>query len=303
MRFNRFTVLGFLSNWGWYSAAETTLLALEDTVGRELASLEDFIRAKPPVKALLTRFAQIRSNNAVKESQYGALTLELQRMAEEAKQIRLNVLNRGGTDIPDAPVTFPNHQPGALVGEIRTFLEYRKTNRAKGDPFRAGFVIHYNASRQAEFDAVMDTGSKVLYTLDVAGILSIGDPRSTKHSVVAVGQTVKAAGIAQLEIDDRTDVYMSMRDYEQRARDLQATIDTDGDPKKDLAANVAYYRHEAQELRLKLAGYVPPPVLTRNVLIDFDSGHYAPSKAWREAMAAWTAAGYRAKWNPESRRV
>jgi hypothetical protein len=149
----------------------------------------------------------------------------------------------------------------------------------------------------------MDTGSKVLYTLDVAGILSIGDPRSTKHSVVAVGQTVKAAGIAQLEIDDRTDVYMSMRDYEQRARDLQATIDTDGDPKKDLAANVAYYRHEAQELRVKLAGYVPPPVLTRNVLIDFDSGHYAPSKAWREAMAAWTAAGYRAKWNPESRRV
>lgn len=303
MRFDRFTKWGFVTNWGWYSPVEKGLLAKEDEVGKLLASLEDFIRAKAPVKWLLTRFSQVQNNNAVKESQYGALEVELDGMIKEAKEIRLNVLNRGGDDIPDAPKTFPNHHPTALIGEIRTFLEYRMNNRAKPDPLHAGFVIHWNQSTKAEFDKVIGTGAKVLYALDVDNILSIGDPRSTKHSVVAVGKTCKAAGTAQLDIDDRTDMYKSMQDYQQRADNLKITLRDKGDAKGELAANIDYLQQQAKELDIKLQGYIPPPITTLGVLIDFDSGHYAPSEAWKEAMGAWKGAGYTAKWSPTSRRV
>jgi hypothetical protein len=37
-----------------------------------------------------------------------------------------------------------------------------------------------------------------------------------------------------------------MQDYEQRARDLQVTIDTTGDPKGEIAENVAYLTLQAR---------------------------------------------------------
>jgi hypothetical protein len=303
MRFHRFTQLGFISNWGWYSPAEQGLLDKEDELGRYLASLEDFVRCTPSVKRLLLRFKDIQSRDDVKTEKYGALQVELGQMLDDARRVRFQVLDRGGDDIPDAPKTFPNHQPAALVGEIRSFLEYRKLNRSKQDPFHSGFVIHFHSSTAEKFKAAVDTGSKLLYTLDVDGILSIGDPKSTKHSVVAVGMECKAAGIAQLDIDDRLDVYKSMKYLEELALNMQNTIAKSGDPGGGKQANVDCWNQQAQELHIQLAGYVPPLVVTHTILLDFDSGHYAPSNAWKEAMSAWKTAGYTARWNPESRRV
>ncbi len=308
MQFNRFTRFGFFSNWGSYSPTEVRLLDKEAEVGQYINSLEGFIRAKAPVKWLINRFRQIELNTAVKENEYSSLEVELDQMIKGIKEIRLNVLNRGGKDIPNAPTTFPNHQPAALVGEIQTFLDYRKRNRNKGDFFSTGFVIHYQAdlkqNNAANFHQVVRSGGKVLYTLDVDGILSIGDPRSTKHSVVAVGKQCKAAGIAQLEIDDRTDMYKSMIDQKSRALDLKTRLENgEDDPKNDLRNNMEYLQHEAQSLESQLNGWVPPVNQTNTVLIDFDSGHYHPNQAWKEAMQGWAMAGYKAKWNPDSRRV
>jgi hypothetical protein len=143
----------------------------------------------------------------------------------------------------------------------------------------------------------------VLYKVDVHDILSIGDPASTKHSVVAVGEKCKAAGIAQLEIDDRTDVYKSMKDYERKGVEIRQRIADKGDPKGDLVANAEYYEKQVADLGVQLNGYVPPPVASKTIMIDFDSGHYAPNQAWKEAMTAWAAAGYTAKWSTISRRV
>ena len=309
MQFHRFTKYSVFSNWGWYSPKERQLLDKEIEVGTYINSLEQFIRQKPPVKALLVRFRQIQTNSATQESQYDSLLLELDMMVAELKEIRLNVLNRGGKDIPDAPNIFPNHQPAALIGEIQSYLAHRRANRNHADPFIAGFVIHYQADlrnhQAANFHRIMGSGGKVLYTVDVDGHLSVGDPRSTKHSVVAAGKVCKAAGIAQLEIDDRTDMYSAMLDYQARAGQLQLHINTSGDDAGgSRKANLDYLNHEAEALRIALAGWVPPQQQhARTVVIDFDSGHYAPSQAWKEAMSAWQMAGYKAKWSSISRRV
>lgn len=304
MRFSRFNSYGFLSNWGWYSPKEKELLETELKVGQYLASLEDFVRRKQLVKNLIQEFQAIQNRNDVKESEYGALQVKLESLADQARKIRLEVLSRGGSDIPDAPKTFPNHHPTALIGEIRSFLEYRKQNRHRPNPFSSGFVIHYHATTAVAFKAIVNTGSKVLYTLDVNGILSIGDPKSTKHSVVAVGKECKAAGIAQLEIDDRRDLYEGMKDCERKAQDMQEDLNKQGDDREgSKKANITYYQQQAKERKIQLQGWTPPVQDINTVLIDFDSGHYAPRQAWKEALQAWRAAGYAAKWNPNSKWV
>lgn len=280
------------------------MLATELKVGQYLASLEDFIRRKQLVKNLIHEFQMIQNRNDVKESEYSALQVKLDSLAEQAKKIRLEVLSRGGSDVPDAPKTFPNHQPAALIGEIRSFLEHRKQNRHKQDPFSSGFVIHYHTTTAGAFKEIVNTGSKVLYTVDVDGILSIGDPKSTKHSVVAVGKECKAAGIAQLEIDDRRDLYEGMRDYERKALEMQKQLNEKGDDKEgSLKANIAYCMQQANERSIQLAGWTPPVQNINTVLIDFDSGHYSPRQAWKEALQAWRTVGYTAKWNANSRWV
>lgn len=304
MRFARFSWCGALSNWGWYSTQEKALLAKEEEVGKYLASLEDFIRSRQTVKNLLHEFQIIQYRSDVNESEYSTLQVKLEHLTQQVKQIRLEVLNQGGEIVPDSKLTFPNHKSSALIGEIRSFLARQKQNRLqRKDPLTSSFVIHYNDRTKEAFESVMNKGFKVLYTVDVEDIISIGSGEHTKHSVVAVGKTCKAAGTAQLEIDDRTDMYKTMKEREQQALDLQKQIDEEVDPKGELQENLDYYKKQAKEISVKLKGYVPPVLETRTVLLDFDSGHYMPSKAWKEAMVAWKNAGYIPKWNPNSLRV
>jgi hypothetical protein len=140
-----------------------------------------------------------------------------------------------------------------------------------------------------------------LYTLDVDDILSIGDPRSTKHSVVAVGKDCKAAGIAQLAIDSKTDMYFSMEDHTRKAANFRRMLQDKQDP--SVEENAKYYEAEAKKLKDVLQGWTPPPIETRIIELDFDSGHYAPSKAWKPAMEAWSAIGYTPRWSREAKHV
>jgi hypothetical protein len=301
MKFYRFS--GMFSNWGWYSPTETALLKKEREAGEYVDSLEDFVRGTGAYQRIVQRFRAIELNTKVKESEYGAVGKELDDIVSELAAKRLRVLDKGGARIPDATKVFPNHQPDALIGEIRSYLAARKIDRANPETTTPGFVIHYHVNTAEAFKARIQTGGKVLYTVDVDDILSIGDPRTAKHSVVAVGKTCKAAGIAQLEIDPRTDIYLSAQDYRNRAADLQHQIDEGHDARGDLEENRRYLVKEAKQLEVGLQGYVPPPIDSLTVLIDFDSGHYAPSAAWKEAMGAWRSAGFTAKWSPTSRRT
>jgi hypothetical protein len=128
--------------------------------------------------------------------------------------------------------------------------------------------------------------------------------KQPRHSVVAVGKECKAAGIAQLEIDDRRDLYEGMRDCERKVQNMREDLKKQGDDKEgSKKANIAYYEQQASERRTQLQGWTPPVQNIDTVLIDFDSGHYSPRQAWKEALQAWRTVGYTAKWNPNSRWV
>lgn len=307
MQFHRFTQLGCLSNWGWYSPQEKQLLSQEVAVGKAISELEPFIRTSPSLQIHLNEFHAIQTNMSVRVQEYATVGQDLDRLAKAIVTARLNILNADGDDIPASAGAFLNHHPEALIGEIQSFLEYQHAQRQAGrvDPFEVGFRIKYQQD-PAEFDEIMEAGGKVLYTVSIDDILTIGDPRSTKHSVVAAGVDCKAAGIAQLDIDEKTDVYRAAQDYLQQVQVLDQRmlgLSPDSHAWKEFKENRDVKQEGADELLAGLAGWVPPPQQTRRVLINFDSGHYTPHSAWKEAMAAWRAAGYEPRWSPDSRRV
>jgi len=46
---------------------------------------------------------------------------------------------------------------------------------------------------------------------------------------------------------------------------------------------------------------VPPLDMEKTVVLDFDSGHYAPREAWKAATSAWNEAGYKVEWSTTSK--
>jgi hypothetical protein len=302
MKFYRFS--GCLSNWGWYSPAENRLLKKEKEAGDYVDSLEDFVRATATFRSLVSDFRAIQLNTKVKVGEYAEVERRLDFIVTQLAEKRLRMLDKGGAKIPDSVRIFPNHQPTALIGEIQNYLAARRIDRMNPDTSAPGFVIHFGAATALAFRAKIQSGGKVLYTVDVDHILSIGDPRTAKHSVVAVGKDCIAAGIAQLEIDERMDIYLSVQNCRDRGNDLKRQMDSGAtDPSGSLKENYLYLMRQADQLEIGLQGYIPPPIVSDTVAIDFDSGHYAPSGAWKEAMAAWHNAGYTAKWSRTSRRT
>ncbi|MER0799410.1 hypothetical protein AAA535_01980 [Pseudomonas aeruginosa] len=307
MKFHRFTHLGILSNWGWYSPQEKKLLAQEMAVGKAVLELEPFIRISPAMQVQLNKFHAIQTNMSVNVEDYATVEKELDRLASAIKDARLDILNADGDNIPASAGAFRNHHPDALIGEIQSFLHYQRSRQEEGhvDPSMLGFRIKYQQDPD-EFHEIMALGGKVLYTVSIDDILTIGDPKSTKHSVVAAGVDCKAAGIAQLDIDKNSDIYGAVQDYRKKILILDMEMSKHPEASKawqEFKDNRDVMEEQAKELETGLAGWVPPAQQSRRVLIDFDSGHYAPHSAWKEAMAAWRAAGYEPRWSPNSRRV
>jgi hypothetical protein len=311
MQFARFTQYGTLSNWGWYSTAEKALLKKEDDVSKHFTRLEPFMKKKTELLVLFMDFMSIRVNHAVTALEMPQISQELDDIDASVKALRLDALDAAGDDVPQPTQTFKNHQPDALVGEIRTYLEYRKLNKYDTtNPFASGFVIHLNLKNlntRTKFREIIDSGQKVNWALDKDDILSIGDPKSTKHSVVAVGQDVWAAGIAQLDLDPKLDLYLAMMGEADRVRafETQAANTSDEKKKKELEENAKYWQGEVDRFNLALNGWKPPvdAVKGDTVVLDFDSGHYTPSGAWKAAKEGWNTVGYKVKWSRDARHV
>ncbi len=293
MKFARFATYGLFSNWGSYTEAENELLSLEGDIAKLIKDnqwIVEVVSAKQTVQNFLT----IQTNNSV-------LEIEMQEIGRKLREIKDTL----ASVIGKSP-TFRNHQPDALVGEIRTHLAHRKDAQFTG--FGAK-VIHYQADLRlhnaANFHALLAKGQKVLWALDVDGYLSIGDPIGNKHSVVAVGHDVKGAGIAQLKIDQKTDTYLSMVDQNTRALALESQARETNDKKKkeELVENAEYLKKMAKEYRSALGSWTPPANSEKIIELDFDSGHYAPREAWKESTKAWNAAGYKVVWSSTAKFV
>lgn len=302
MRFARFTWLGSLSDWGWYSTKEKELLQLEAEVAKRLTTHPEIIGIAKMGSAV-QEFLALQNNPSVEFADYGAVETKLKTLRDN-----IDALIRSPTPV------FRNHQPDALVGEIRTHLAMRGRVREGRAQRTTAIVVHFNPDfpkthgrqdpRMAQFRELIATGQKFLWAYGVDGILSIGDPNSNKHSVVAVGTDVYGAGIVQLKLDPRTDQYMAMRDQEARAAEMERNAHQllEGDPnRKLLLENAAEVRKMASYEREALGDWVPPEHASKVVELDFDSGHYAPRQAWVKAEEAWKLAGYRVEWSTTSR--
>lgn len=300
MLFQRFTKWGFLTNWGWYSNAETELLALETQVVDYIIALDDFIEYSSDIykEKLYGRVLAIMKNHSVKTSEIPTIKKELQTIQSRIKHFRIKMLNEG-THIPTSDKVFKNHQPSALVGEIRTFLGHKDRKKH--------FVIHYQADLRnhgaKNFHGIIDSGMKVNWALDVDGYLSIGDPVSTKHSVVAVGKDVVGAGVAQKKIDPREDMYLSMGEYLYKAESYDLEYERTKD--RIYLETAKGFRSQVEAWKKELNGWMPKKnkSSTKIVVLDFDSGHYTPSGAWKKVALAWGKAGYKVEWSESSRRV
>jgi len=304
--FERFTKWGALSNWGWYSGPERALLAKELEVSKAFTKSEGFIKKEESVLKLFVKFMAIRLNTSVTAAEMGTIDQDLDAILADLKEERLKTLDKLGPNAPSAPAPFSNHQKDALVGEIRSYLATRKKQEYDPDPLKSGFVIHLNLNLPApptldQFQLVVKSGAKVLWTYDVDGILSIGDPRSTKHSIVAVGKDVKAAGIAQKKIDQNEDAFHTLEQYKRDVESLNEQLRIKFD--SDVQANKEYKEQEIKILQESLGSWTPKPESNAPVILDFDSGHYTPSGAWGDAVKAWNKAGFQVEWSRDARHV
>lgn len=296
MKFARFTSFSFLSNFGFYNPQEISILEKEGKVAKLLQDNKWLVQV-PLAKPFITRFLTIQTNNSVCAENIPSLNIELDGMIEAFEAMA------------SASPTFENHQPDALVFELISHLATRKMARNNVIERNTAKVISYKAdlrNHNAEnFHAMLQRGQKVLWALDVDGYLSIGDPQGNKHSVVAAGKVVKGAGIAQIKMCDRTDLYWSMKDTTSRASELErrAVATSNGKEKTELLDVAEHLRLQADDFRNVLRGFIPPLDIQRIIELDFDSGHYAPREAWKASTAAWNEAGYIVEWSKTAKFV
>jgi len=308
MDFERFTRRLFPASRGSYTKDELALLQKEAEVSRAFRDSEKFVKKETGTLQLFLKFMDLRLNTRIKTEEIPAIDRELKDILADLKEERLKTLDNLGPKAPSAPASFQNHHPDALVGEIRTYLATRKNQKYDPDPLQSGFVIHLNlanGNNKESFGKVIMSGAKVLWTLDVEHILSIGDPRSAKHSVVAVGKDVKAAGIAQLKIDEKEDMYRTVESYKKRVIEYQQALQKAEKEldKQDILANIEEMERSIEDLQTSLGQWTPKQDAEPIVILDFDSGHYTPSKAWGDAVQGWNDAGFKVEWSRDARHV
>jgi hypothetical protein len=172
--------------------------------------------------------------------------------------------------------------------------------------------------------AQIRTGALLIWVFTVDGRLTVGAGNETKHSVLAGGADVWAAGRVQLKIDEALDSYHSWRQMLDDAAAYAESSDS------EVALGAAAYYAMADEIRSehegawKSAGFGLDRSQTHDakndetgkeeqlieqtdenarevVVVDFDSGHYQPTKAWQQTIHVWESLGYQVEFDPSGR--
>jgi hypothetical protein len=336
MSFARFSRFGPLSNWGSYSKDENDLLKAEGDLARYLTALEPWAASDEAITRELATFARIQKGT-VAQAQYRATSQEMTAIEDRIRVRRAALLSENPDREPEDPV-FHNHHPDALVGEIEQFLgrkgldpsAFRITVPVGGEnaPLeeeRAAARSDAELERQFEttlqarmqlFHAKIASEGELLWVYTTEGILGIGSKDENKHSVVGAGTDVWAAGTVRLKISEAETYYGRYRTAQQKIElfkdmiaktEVDDTLDATAKKRKirELEENMTFQKGDAAEAEqaFKDRGFKPEEAgrAEKTVIVDFDSGHYTPSKAWRRAAAAWRSVGYKVEFNPFGR--
>jgi len=117
MTFARFSTLGPLSNWGWYSDEENALLKEETELGTTISGLEAWAAADGQIQGLLAQFVALQQSH-VAEAQYKQVSATMKQLERQLKERRAALLNENPNRVANDP-QFVNHHPEALTGEIQ----------------------------------------------------------------------------------------------------------------------------------------------------------------------------------------
>jgi hypothetical protein len=158
------------------------------------------------------------------------------------------------------------------------YQHYKKNRNAPED--QRPFIIHYNNSTARDFHTKLAMKQKFLWTIDTDGILSIGSTQHNFHAVVAAFADVFAAGTGSLETCKEEDEFFMNLELER----LYKQVKEDGVDDRDNH----YFPPPSLKGLLKKPNVKP----TNRVILDFDSGHYHPSKCWAITEHVWQQAGY-----------
>ena len=172
------------------------------------------------------------------------------------------------------------------------------------------------AERMTTLQEKLSSEGDMLWTYSTDGLLSIGSSAESKHPVVGAGADVWAAGTVRLKITEGETTFGRYRSHIEkieRFRDMEKAAAADPsltDDKRqrdlrDLRENRVLYEGEAvrDKAAYEKLGFDPDHAagIGKTVVIDFDSGHYAPTEAWRRAASAWQKLGYKVEFNAEGR--
>jgi hypothetical protein len=321
MPFARFQGVSRIFNWR-YIPLERGLQAKEKEVGAYVASLEDWVKAAPTVKALVGEFEGIKTT-PLAASDYQPTMWRLSKLLIALREARAAVLNEQGR-VRGEGGPFSNRLAAGMIGEVNEFLAPgeklritvpvdpaesvdKAAEQAPDDLRWAGGVAATITGEQKRLRAALEDGGSVVWVYTANGLLTIGT--NTKHSVLAAGADVRAAGQARLSLppDEGRDSYFGAHQARQRARELEEQIAKigEGKQKSDLQANLEHSRKEAERLEEKATrlGFDPSKPRDKGqatILVDFNSGHYHPSQAWKATHQAWESLGYKVEWDPQS---
>jgi len=191
---------------------------------------------------------------------------------------------------PSPNPIFQNSQAHELENERGEYLEYFESTKGLPEHQQA-YIVTYQRDPE-KFQRRVLSGQRFLWAYDIFGRLSIGSPTNNKHAIVANGEDVFAAGIGRLKISPAEENYLAYQHLEWKAEQLRKQGHTDERANPYIA--------------MARARKVPrPPQLGKGdvVVLDFDSGHYHPSDAWRKTKIAWAQAGFFVEKSTTSRHI
>lgn len=123
-------------------------------------------------------------------------------------------------------------------------------------------------------------GGKFMWTLDERDVLSVAVLDIATHGVLAEGFDVWAAGQGEPDVPAQWEQY--------KEREILSALAQWYERSGDVGRATDLRQHLARQPRISR----PPAIRAKCVILDFKSGHYHPTRAWRETLEGWQRVGY-----------
>jgi len=181
------------------------------------------------------------------------------------------------------PEFHDQHLPN-YANELYEYQQRISAGRPDLRPITRINTRRFTPQELAAFEDAVYCGWAIMWTLDVTDRLSVGMAGIASHAVLAQGLPVFAAG------EGKPDMPQDWFDYKvyDNTTQLADWYKSQNDSNAELGWRSVAERSRPRTQRRR-------EVRTHTVLLNFKSGHYLPTRAWRETLEAWQRVGFTVK--------